>query len=299
MINTLESRGTEILMSQFVSAVPGREELTIAYGVIKGVKIPVAPDIVLQLDKEVKKESPSIDNIVKLISHDTATAGKVLKTINSPFFGIPKEIDSILHATMLLGIRNLNNMVIVEAIKEAFIQVDKVFKNIWDKSFLIAEIATILSAQFPEVSSDKIYMLGLFHACGILVFIKKDKNYAELIAQNTPVSALIQYEQQHYHTEHAVVGTLLAMGWKLPMIISQSIYHQRIKDTQLLEDKELRLMISLIKISNKLYEMLDLSETTTVEERNGLIMDNFQSILDNQALLEELGVNISDLKAEA
>ena len=62
--------------------------------ILKELKIPPAPDIILQLQQELRADNPSLEAIGEIIQKDAAISGLVLKTVNSPLFGLRATIQS-------------------------------------------------------------------------------------------------------------------------------------------------------------------------------------------------------------
>ncbi|WP_269087637.1 HDOD domain-containing protein [Candidatus Reidiella endopervernicosa] len=79
--------------------------------ILKGITIPSPPQIMADLQMEMVMPDPDLSAMADLISKDAGLSGSVLKTVNSPFFGLRREIVSIKQAVTLLGIKTILNLV--------------------------------------------------------------------------------------------------------------------------------------------------------------------------------------------
>ena len=79
--------------------------------VLRGIEIPSPPQLIIDLQTQMMLPGVQVEAIAKVISRDVGISGKVIKLINSPFFGLFSKITSITHAINLLGLQNLINIV--------------------------------------------------------------------------------------------------------------------------------------------------------------------------------------------
>lgn len=198
--------------------IPSKEKLIEAFQVMKGVGIPAIPDVVMKIDKELKKTDVNLSEIADMVSTDVAIAGMVLKTINSPLFGLTKEVDSIKQAVMLLGVKNLNNAVVTTALRHAFGGTTPVFDEIWDETIVLAYcVRKVVEALALQITPDEAYMAALFSNTGKLMLAKKFPDYGEVldIAHRNP-SRVLETENTRYGSDSAIIGFLLGKHWGLP-----------------------------------------------------------------------------------
>ncbi len=82
----------------------------------------------------------------------------------------------------------------------------------------IASVSATLSRQIGYQAPDKAYCLGLFHNCGVPLMMKEYPNYQEIVQESYSgcSSRVIDVENQHFKTNHAVVGYYVAKSWGLP-----------------------------------------------------------------------------------
>ncbi len=224
--------------------------------ILKGFVIPPRPQIVADIQIESAMPDSDINVISKLIMQDASISGSVIKTINSPLFGLAGKVNSVSHAVNLLGLGNVVNIVTALSLKR-ILSDDSVtnLNRFWDTASDVANASMIVSKYLEIGSSDEAYSLGLFHDCGIPLMMMKYSGYLDVLERGYQDSkkSVIDIENEIYKTDHSVLGYYTAKAWKLPNHISEIIsYHHCVhkifdhdrKDRTLTKDLLLILKIS-------------------------------------------------------
>lgn len=198
--------------------------------ILKGITIPSPPQIVADLQLEMAMPDPDLNAMADMISKDPGLAGGVLKTLNSPFYG-SHDIGSISKAVMMLGMNTVANIVNTLYLRDAMSQQNDVADNVykamirfWDSATDVAR-ACHLIAQRLRYNPDMAYMLGLFHNAGIPLLMQRFSDYPEIIAQSYLLEEhrIVDLENKHYKSNHAVVSFYAARSWKLPPVLCRVI----------------------------------------------------------------------------
>ncbi|BFM13591.1 HDOD domain-containing protein [Simiduia litorea] len=208
--------------------------------ILKGILIPPQPQIMVDLQMEQFDPNCSIDNIAKLISQDVGLSGCILKTINSPFFGLSNKITSIKQAVNLLGIKTVINLVNAQSIKSALSDEQIVaLGQFWDSAIDIAQVSTHIAKQIGFDAPDEAYSLGLFHNCGIPLLMMRFPHYAEVMqrAYTSSDQSITDIENECLTTNHSVVGYYVAKSWKLPIHLCEAIHQHHQVNKILSEEK--------------------------------------------------------------
>ncbi len=200
----------------------------------RGFSVPAQPDLLLKLQKLMAEPEPDINKISKLISHDVAISATILKTINSPVYGLARSISDIHKAARYIGINGIILLVTNSLIRKSFDQNDCniALEEFWNNASNIANTSVFIGKSIKQaVSTDKLFTLGLFHDCGIPVMASKYPDYTETYehAFNTPSETLTSIEDSVYQVNHATLGYYVASSWRLPKDICQLIlsHHDR------------------------------------------------------------------------
>ncbi len=199
-------------------------ESQVAENILKSIRIPPCPEIVVALMDEARREDVDFARLVKLISGDVGLAASMLKTANSPFFALRNKVSSVQQAVSVLGLKNLMQIVRGSALQNALGGEKVLMEGFWDRSSFTAVVASHMASNVDGVSREEAYTYGLFHDCGIPILMSKFPDYKDtLAASNRSAELIIVIEDRHYATNHAIVGNMLARNWSLPDYISQAI----------------------------------------------------------------------------
>ncbi|PCH62759.1 MAG: histidine kinase [Gammaproteobacteria bacterium] len=201
-----------------------------AKSIITGFQIPAKPQALAELQLEQSLPDPSPIAFAEVISKDVALSANVLKTVNSPVFGLNRTITDIKQSVMLLGCDNISNLVSFFQLQTAFSGKKSAISHekYWDTAMETANMISILLAQLNLQSDCPIedaYAFGLFRDCGIPLMAMKYADYKETLieANNHPETIFTDIEENHYQTNHAIIGFFVANSWNLPKTLCELI----------------------------------------------------------------------------
>ena len=200
----------------------------------RGFSVPAQPELLLKLQKLMADNDPDINVIADTIAQDVAVSATILKTINSPVYGLARSISDIHKAARYIGVNGIISLVTNTLIKKSFKQNDCgiALEEFWTNASNIANTNVLIGKSIKQpLSSDKLFSIGLFHDCGIPVMAMKYNDYTETYehAMNTPSETLTSIEESVYQVNHATLGYYVASSWRLPKDICQLIlsHHDR------------------------------------------------------------------------
>ena len=196
--------------------------------VLQGISVPPQPQIMVDLQMEQVMPDPDLRAIARLISQDPGLSGALLKTVNSPFFGLANRIASIQQAVNLLGCHSVINLINAQSIRGELTDAAIVTLNrFWDSAQDVASTCLTLAKRIGHPSPDEAYTLGLFHNCGIPLMLERFPGYMgileEAYASVGPETRITDVENRVLNTNHAVVGYFVARSWKLPQHLCEAI----------------------------------------------------------------------------
>lgn len=275
------------------SLIPSEAELKQAFKVIKGERIPSVPDVLVNLFAELEEDEPDIAVISEFVSRDQAITGQVLKTVNSPLFGLNQPVESIQQAVVILGLEQIRNLVIAAAFQSSMQAMSPAAIQIWRDSLNVAQVAINIAYHIRDISQDEAYLAALLHNCGAMLLAEQFAQYGQLIDfENEYPVTLINREMQLLGTNHVVIGYLFARHWKLPEKVSQAIYlHHSLKCDEI-EDAKLRALIACIKMANLLVREKYLADDAfSLERIQTFTYAKKELMLDNE-FLDELRTDV-------
>lgn len=189
-------------------------------------------------------ESPfsSAFHIAEVVGKDTSLTAKLLKLVNSAFYGFPSKVDSISRAVALVGTKELTSLALGISVVEAFDGIPlKVLdmKGFWRHSVSCGVYASLLSSNGKGGGEERYFVAGLLHDLGRLLMIKKSP---ELCLEAMAISRdegipLFQAEQRLFGYDHARVGGILCKSWRMPTTLEHMVrYHHEPGNSKYLQD---------------------------------------------------------------
>jgi putative nucleotidyltransferase with HDIG domain len=186
-------------------------------------KLPAFPQSVTKVIELTSRAECSPKELVKVIEHDPVLTVKILKLVNSAFYGLSKPIKSINHGIVYAGFNTIKNLsVSIAAIgvlprKNAIgFDIDALLLHSIGVAIVSKRLANSLSVN-PKEASDY-FIAGLLHDFGKVVLIQyKPDAYRQALDQAGDGSRpLYEAEKAVFGLDHAEVGALLAKTWNLP-----------------------------------------------------------------------------------
>ena len=187
--------------------------------------LPTLPGIVKQISEMVVKPTTSAVDIGKVISSDQVLCAKVLKLINSAFYGFPGRISSVTHGLVLLGFNVVKGLVLSASV---FDMMEGKMVGLWKHSLGTAITSGIIGKRIKHENPDEGTEAGLLHDIGKVV-IKvampdEYKKISELVEENE--MSMLEAEKVVLGITHAKIGEVLAEKWNLPQNLKDPIaYH--------------------------------------------------------------------------
>lgn len=187
--------------------------------VLEKMEIPPRPGILDQIFLETRQEEPDFLRLATLISEDMTLSASLVKTVNSPFFGLQHRASSIQDALMLLGLEVASRMVAGILLRHTFPRRPEL-DELWDASLKIAVLSHWLALRLGRALGLRpadAYTFGLFRDCGMAVMQIRQFDYANTLtrARAEPRQSFTEVERSVLGIDHAVVGSKLASDWRL------------------------------------------------------------------------------------
>jgi len=190
---------------------------------LKGIIIPPQPVILAAvLQEQSKSDGGCPREIAQLIKTDVGLSAAVLKTINSAYYGLRNEVDSIERAIMLLGIKNISTLVTAFSLRN--ISPALGMDHYWNNNTRTAMVSNYLAKRIDDIDKDDVHLYSLFHDSGEILMMQRFSDYHQTLQlAAAPDENLILLETTRYSTDHMLTGALLARAWGLPKSIRNAI----------------------------------------------------------------------------
>ena len=191
--------------------------------------LPTLPRTVLKITALVNDPQASAKSLASVITDDQVLTARLLRLVNSSFYGFPQRIATVTNAIVLLGFDAIRNLLLTTSIFGVFSkrsQVDnKQLEKYWDHALGCAVGAKLIGNYVKYENEEELFVAGLLHDIGKIVeilFIPEDFENVKEYAQSHKI-LMINAEEKMLGFTHSDIGEQLAQRWNLPDKLSTII----------------------------------------------------------------------------
>ncbi len=196
--------------------------------------LPTIPPILVKLNEILADPESSAEDVASLIKEDQVLTTRLLKLVNSAYYGFTRKITTVTHAVVILGFRNVKNIVLTaktfDLYKSSYTKIRRIFdvNLLWQHSLGVAVIAKKIGELVRYPDQETLFTGGLIHDIGKIVEIKCLFDYMprifELVRDQN--ISMWQAEQSVFNITHAEIGKVLGDMWDFPLILEHIVaYH--------------------------------------------------------------------------
>lgn len=179
--------------------------------------LPTLPEVATRLARMIHAPGVSAAEIGRLISEDPALTARVLRVVNSAYYGFPRQIDDVTHAIIILGFNKVRDIVLTTAVVNAFPAGRGRFEfaAFWRHSMATAIAAESIGRVLGAASREDAFSAGLLHDIGKLLLAACFADpYGKVLERAEKNGMLLrQAEMDMLGFDHAAVGKRLADRW--------------------------------------------------------------------------------------
>ncbi|MBB1076022.1 HDOD domain-containing protein [Rhodoferax sp. 4810] len=192
---------------------------------IKDIPIPPRPVVVQQMQTEMAKHDPDMRRIAQIIAQDVGLTVAVLKMVNSPLYGLSRRAESVDQALSLIGLTQLGILVAALAMRSLLKGDSNTLGRFYDTSTWRTQAMAHLAKSTGLVDVAQAQTFGLFCDVGIPLLMHRFPNYVQTLknANEDRARSFTAIEQDAHHTDHALIGALMAKTWGLSSSVALAI----------------------------------------------------------------------------
>lgn len=206
--------------------------------VIKDIRsLPTLPGVIKKLTSISEDNKATVEEMARVVSADHTLSAKVLKLVNSPFYGFPGRISTVSHALVLLGVNVIKSLALCSSIFELM---EKSVVGLWEHSLGAGMAAQIISKKLGLPDAEEISTAALLHDIGkVIIKInlhEECKNIEMMIAEKE--IPMIEAEREILETDHADIGEWLGQNWFLPeKLIEPIACHHNVEKSEVYRNR--------------------------------------------------------------
>ena len=247
-------------------------------------------------------DNSSVHELEKIIQLDMVVSTRILKLVNSPFYGY-SGITSISHSITLLGFNTLRNLALSALLSNVFNAEQSIGEvsaaDFWLHSIGVAYISKLLALRTDRGEPEEMFTLGLLHDIGKLMYFKETPDFFSAIIERTQET---KKSLNHVETEigisHAYLGWFLCEKWNFPSKITSVIKdHHHLSD-----DNRFPYEVAIVNLADYIVHRLEIGKSgnaypdtpsSAVSLRLKLSKQAWSKIRDNLSDQKEAIVKVS------
>lgn len=197
------------------------------------IQLASLPEVFHQIITAVNDPKTSASHIAEIVSKDPSLSARLLRIVNSPFYGFAEKIDTLSRALALVGTDKLTNLALGISAISAFKDIDVDLFDMhlfWEHSIRCALASSWLASQSDGEREETYFLGGLLHDIGLLIMLKLHPAHAReaLVRKKSGKLPGYMVEREVWGFDHAELGGRALREWKLPeTLVSCVMHHHR------------------------------------------------------------------------
>lgn len=226
---------------------------------LKGINnLPTLPVVALEVNRLLQDYDSPVDELVALLEKDQSLMVKLLKLVNSSFYGFKSKVNNIRHAVTLLGFNTLRNAVVTLSIIDTLVLKNTLkgfdIDSFWQHAIRVAVVSRYVAATSKLAARDDAFTAGLLHDIGKVILASTFTNDLSKIIETMDSDGItfFQAEEKIGCPPHTIIGSFLAQRWLLPEPLVKTIQYHHSKVDRSAQSQ----LISIVDMGNRLVHMM-------------------------------------------
>lgn len=252
--------------------------------------IPSLPEIITKSIEIMQDKNTSSETLAKIISTDIGLTARVLKLVNSAYYGFPKQISTVKQAITILGFTTIKGLIISASVFKMFSENTNNsyfnYKNFWKHSMMTASASKMLSEYISVDIVQDIFSAAFLYDIGKIILAKYDKdNYAKVCKLDFQNEAdFIKSEEEYCGLNHCEIGNIVAYSWNLPELFCEIItnHHNPLRCQKYFKE------CSVVYIANKIVNSITGNKNVNIDKITLDILEKINISNENVSSVYEL-----------
>jgi HD-like signal output (HDOD) protein len=201
-------------------------------------KLTSLPDVFVRISEVLGDPLSTAKEAAEAIGMDTSLSTKLLRMVNSAFYGFPVKVDTLSRAVTIVGSRQLTTLALGLSVVTIFKDlpgglVD--MRSFWKHSIGCGVIASALAGPGAGNEVERLFVAGLLHDAGRLVLYRCLPRHLSpvLAAARAEGSLLRAVERDMLGYDHAALGGMLLRRWRFPENLEKAVRYHHGREEQL------------------------------------------------------------------
>lgn len=188
------------------------------------------PEVYRRLTEVLEDGDWDVAGLARVVESDPAVTARLLRLVNSPYFGMPRQVRSVTEAVGVLGANALRSLVLASTVMERYRGIPPELLDVrafWRRSLQVAVVASLLAEAAPRaVERQDLLLGGLLHDIGAMLLCLTVPEAVREALLEEPAVAAGGLERHLLGSRHQAVGEALLEHWRLPPgIVAAASWH--------------------------------------------------------------------------
>jgi diguanylate cyclase (GGDEF)-like protein len=264
-------------------------------------KLPSLPMVAMKVLELTDADEVDLNELASVIQYDQALAMKVLRTVNSSYYGLPRTCTTIHQALVYLGVNTVKTIVLGFSLTESLgsdarEETSFDFISYWRRALYSAAAARVLTERSRACLPEEAFFAALLQDIGMVALFRAlgEDYLCALREAGEEHDRLPAIERRRFELDHAEIGAAMAERWKLPEPLVEAVrYHHGADDAP----EEWQALVQTVRWSGLAAEGLirpgseGVIETLAVRGSEWFNLENSETC----GILEEIGQAVVEL----
>lgn len=192
--------------------------------------------VLQEIEAALQSPQCNLNSIGDAIQKDPDLTARLLRLANSPFFGFANRLSTVAEAVSLLGIQQIQDMIVASSVLEQFKGVPDNLVNkdsFWRHSLAVGITARLLAMERRLPKPDKFFVAGLLHDVGRLVLMLQAPESAQAVFELYQREKILlrDAEKKILGFDHQQIAAELLQSWSYPAALVQAVAFHHTPDS--------------------------------------------------------------------
>ncbi len=212
------------------------------------------PEVTARIIQTIENPQSSASQLHGIVSHDPALTTRILKVVNSAFYGMPGQVGSIERAIVLLGFNTVKSLALAASLGQLFRGVTLcegfTARDLWKHCICVGVGARELARQMKLPTVEEAFLAGIIHDLGLLISLQMWPERVRAACERAKAGEdFCLIEREVVGVDHMQMGAAVAEQWRFPKVCQQVAgFHHRPK----LATADAKLMVTLVYVADTL-----------------------------------------------
>ncbi len=238
--------------------------------IVSAEDLPELPETAFRIMQLTQNPNADPEQVARAILSSPTLSARVLRYVNSPFYGLLREVTSIHQAVVILGLDVIRDLVVGLSMVDLFLSQRPIRFNQRRFNDLALQAAVVASLVAPQadLAPEEAFIAGLLHDIGTLLLGRYHPEILQQIldAKQETGESIVEVEQRFTGLDHTVIGHWLVSQWDLPMVFRVAIRHHHEPELAHTDDPDSARMVRVVILADRIVHLFRRHEPADMEQ---------------------------------